>query len=304
MSNSNNHVFFCFFSPDATFEIYHNGKFSVSSSGIVTYDGGEIHKLESQPESMLENLVDSLKLSLSEHRIWYKLPFERLSDLKMMCSGTDGFERMCVAANYTKAIDIFLEKNVEKEGDINGNRGDDNIADDDNVREDAEDAVNHYRTSGEDDENVECCGDDDEVYNSEGTPPNSDCEGERQYVRCKKGSGEIRIGQVFDSRPHFKEAVVDYALKEGVNVKFSRWGSEKCEVKCSLGRTCKFRIYSSIQESIGKYVVKTFYDEHSCIPDGYCKVVKDGIIAKLFLNDIRKNPLLKPKELQENELLV
>ncbi|CAL9214571.1 unnamed protein product, partial [Arabidopsis halleri] len=60
-------------SSDATFEIYHNGKFSVSSSGIVTYDGGEIHKLESQPESMLENLVDSLKLSLSEHRIWYNV---------------------------------------------------------------------------------------------------------------------------------------------------------------------------------------------------------------------------------------
>ena len=58
----------------------------------------------------------------------------------------------------------------------------------------------------------------------------------------------------------------------------------------SLGGTCKFRIYCFIEKQIGKYWVKRFYDEHSCITDGYSEVVKDGIIAKLFLNDIRKNP--------------
>ena len=70
-------------------------------------------------------------------------------------------------------------------------------------------------------------------------------------------------------------------------------------MKSSLGGTCKFRIYSSIAKQIGKYLVKRIYDEQSCITDGYRKVVKDGIIAKLFLNDIKKNQLLKPKELQE-----
>ncbi|XP_010453702.1 PREDICTED: uncharacterized protein LOC104735584 [Camelina sativa] len=162
-------------SSDASFQIYHNGKFNVSGSGVVTYDGGEI--LESQPESMLENLVDSLKLSLSEHRIWFKLPFESLSDLKMICNGTDGVERMCIAANYTKAVDIFLEKNMEKEGAI-----EDNIANGEG---------DDKRACGEGDEcgHVEGCGDEDEVYNSEGTPPHSDCEDDHQHVRYKKGSG-------------------------------------------------------------------------------------------------------------------
>ncbi|XP_020877679.1 uncharacterized protein LOC110227541 isoform X2 [Arabidopsis lyrata subsp. lyrata] len=282
-------------SSDATFQVYHSGKFSVSSSGVVTYDGGEIHKLESQPESMLENLVDSLKLSLSGHRIWFKLPFESLSDLKIMCNGTDGIEKMCAAANYTKNVDIFLEKNMEQECDINGNRAADGKGDENRANGEANDNGDRFDA---DEENVGC-GEEEEVYNSEGTPPHSDCEGERQYIRCRKGSGELRISQVFDSIAEFKEAVVDYALKEGVNVKFTRWGSEKCEVKCSLGGTCMFKIYCSLDRTIGKYQIKTFHDEHSCIPDGYSKVLKDGVIAKLFLDDIRKNPLMKPKELQE-----
>ncbi|CAG7869827.1 unnamed protein product, partial [Brassica rapa] len=40
-------------------------------------------------------------------------------------------------------------------------------------------------------------------------------------------------------------------------------------------------------------------EEHSCIPDGYSQVVRDRIIAKLFLNEIRRDPTLKPKVMQE-----
>jgi len=52
------------------------------------------------------------------------------------------------------------------------------------------------------------------------------------------------LGQAFDSIPHLKEVVVEYALKEKVNIKYTRWGSEKSEVRCSLGGDCKFRIKS------------------------------------------------------------
>ena len=93
--------------------------------------------------------------------------------------------------------------------------------------------------------------------------------------------------------------MVDYALKEGVNVKFTRWGSKKCEVKCSIAGNCKFRIYCSYEQPLGLYMVKTFNDEHACTKDGYSKVLKSRVIANMFLNDVRKDPSYKPKAMQE-----
>lgn len=64
-------------------------------------------------------------------------------------------------------------------------------------------------------ENCEGWIDVEEDHNDEETPVNSDSEeGGVRHVRLKKGSGELMLGQVFDTIPHFKDAVVDYALKE------------------------------------------------------------------------------------------
>ncbi|XP_018468839.2 uncharacterized protein LOC108840512 [Raphanus sativus] len=169
--------------------------------------------------------------------------------------------------------------------------------------------------------------DEEENHNDEVTPQNSDCEDdERHYQRYKKGSGVLTLGQAFDSLAEFKEAVVDYSLKEGFNVKFTRWGSQKSEVRCAVvavredsnnsgadvvapvtekdgdgsteNQSCPFRIYCSFEKSLGMYLIKTFEDEHSCIPDGYSTAIRDHIIAKLSLNEIRRDPKLKPKAMQ------
>lgn len=195
--------------------------------------------------------------------------------------------------------------------------------------------------------NLEGFVDEEENYNDEVTPQNSDCEGdERQYQRCKKGSGALKLGQVFVTLSEFKKAVVDYSLKNGFNVKFTRWGSQKSEFRCAIvagddGRnnnehdvagddgsnnnehdvagadgnnnieqdgdgnvstkehqSCKFRIYCSFERSVGMFMIKTFEDEHSCIPDGCSRVVKGRMIAKLLLNNIRREPTLMPKVMQ------
>lgn len=145
----------------------------------------------------------------------------------------------------------------------------------------------------------------EEECNSEDTPLNSDCEegeeaeGRRHYDRYTKFSGEIRLEQTFDSIAEFKDAVINYVFKTGWNVKYTRWGSEKSEVKCTIGGGCPFRIYYSFEQPIGLFMVKFYNDEHSCTKDGFSKVVKDGIIAKLFLNDITRNPDFMPQAMQE-----
>ena len=42
-------------------------------------------------------------------------------------------------------------------------------------------------------------------------------------------------------------------------------------------------------------MVKTYSDEHSCEKDGYCKLLKSPVITKLFLDDIRTDPDMKPR---------
>ncbi|XP_048623651.1 uncharacterized protein LOC106435841 [Brassica napus] len=111
--------------------------------------------------------------------------------------------------------------------------------------------------------------------------------------------GEIRLEQTFDAITEFKEAIVDYVLKTRRNVKFTRWGSEKSEVRCTIGEGCPFRIYCSYEKPIKLFMAKFCNDEHSCDKDGFTKVVKDGVIAKLFLNDFRRNPDLMPQAMQQ-----
>ena len=195
-------------------------------------------------------------------------------------------------------VDIFLEKDDNRR---------ENADDEENGRENVDEEDGNEVRSGDnaargmgDEHDCEEVVDEDEVCDSERTPQNSDDEDcEQRFGRYESGSGEIKLGQAFDSIPHLKEVVVEYALKEKVNIKYTRWGSEKSEVRCSLGGDCKFRIYCSIQKRVGKFVVMTCNDQQSCIPNGYSKVLKDGVIAKLLLDDIRKYSTTKPKAIQE-----
>ncbi|XP_013594587.1 PREDICTED: uncharacterized protein LOC106302671 [Brassica oleracea var. oleracea] len=319
---------------EACFTIYYNGKFEIND-GLTSYKGGDTYVLVCYPEMMFTKLSDALGISLYGQRIWYKLPYEDITELKMMCNGDAMYQNLLSSLILTKAAQIFLEKDddliASGDGDGHSGHGDGSAADGDRVRGD----TSHNSDSEMLDEdaqvelNVAGFVDEDEHHNDEVTPQNSDCEdGGRRYQRCKKGSGELKLGQAFDSIPEFKEAVVDYALKSGFNVKFSIWGCEKSEVRCGVvaggegdndgadgnadhvvpsgdgsnkneDKGCQFRIYCSYEKSAGMFLIKTFQEEHSCIPDGYSQVVRDRIIAKLFLNEIRRDPTLKPKVMQE-----
>jgi len=67
-------------SEDATFNVYYNGKFSVSSGNVLTYNGGEIHTLECKHDALFTNITESMWLSLFGQRIWYKLPYESFGE--------------------------------------------------------------------------------------------------------------------------------------------------------------------------------------------------------------------------------
>lgn len=45
-------------------------------------------------------------------------------------------------------------------------------------------------------------------------------------------------------------------------------------------------------------MVKIFHDEHTCNKDGRCRLLSEGVIAKLILNDIMNQPSMKPKAIR------
>ncbi|CAL9214039.1 unnamed protein product, partial [Arabidopsis halleri] len=49
------------------FHIYYNGKFVVSGSNVLTYNGGEIHTLECKPEAIFTNMTESVEIESLSH---------------------------------------------------------------------------------------------------------------------------------------------------------------------------------------------------------------------------------------------
>ncbi|XP_010413083.1 PREDICTED: uncharacterized protein LOC104699476 [Camelina sativa] len=146
--------------------------------------------------------------------------------------------------------------------------------------------------------NVASFVDEDPNFDYHDTPPNFDDEGcGEKFVRLKKGSGQLQFKQVFDTLKDFKECLIDYALKGGYNIKLDRWGKEKNGVVCSMDG-CHWRCYCSFHNPIGKWVVKTYEDDHNFTPDGYCRLLKSGVVAKMFMDEIRTNLDYSPKTIQ------
>lgn len=106
----------------------------------------------------------------------------------------------------------------------------------------------------------------------------------------KRGNGELYVGQVFISGIAFKEAVLDYALKMGRNIKQNRYDKTKIGLVCE-GKGCSWRIYCSTSgKSPNKWQVKILKKDHSCVPTGTCEMLKVPAIARLFVDKIREEP--------------
>lgn len=277
--------------------------------------GGETHILHTQAEALFRGLHDDSPISMLGQRIWYKLPYDTMKHLEILIYGAGSFARMCEASKWTKYIEIFMEHE-----DMNGDEEDEDVSDEEHNKEGEpvgqndeteEDSIESGDREFEEDKRVEAAvgeifdGEDNENYKN--TPPCSDGEEEenpRRYQGWKRGSGELHIRQVFDSVKDFKDAVFEYALKGGWNIQFTRWGNVKSEAICGVeveeGETpCSWIIYCSYEASVSQWMVKTFQDVHTCFKDARCKILSDSRIAKLFLNELREDPEMKPKAIQD-----
>lgn len=128
---------------------------------------------------------------------------------------------------------------------------------------------------------------------------------ERARTHIRRGDGSLYKKQKFISGVAFKETVVDYALRTGRNLWQYRYDKLKLGFKCAggnvaEGKGCKWQVYASLLPKNSHWKVSKFIDEHSCIPNGECQLLREPVITRLFMDKIREEPdYYMPKKIEE-----
>ncbi|XP_024014025.1 uncharacterized protein LOC112088102 [Eutrema salsugineum] len=132
--------------------------------------------------------------------------------------------------------------------------------------------------------------------------PDTEDDEEQQSARrrnnIRRGDGNLYLDKVFISGIAFKEAVLDYALKTGRNIKQTRWDKTKLRFCCN-GKGCSWRVFCSLG-SKNKWKISIFQAKHTCAPNGTCTMLKVPQIARLFIDKIREEPTyFMPMKIEE-----
>lgn len=182
--------------------------------------------LEGQAHELFTMLMANSSVNFYGQRVWYNLPYEELSEHKELCNGDLIFQKMCNPAMWTKAVDVFMVIDGFASIDVVGNWQENMTASNDDVcgneygnesgNEDVnDDGAEQFSEEAQVERKVAGFVDEEENDDYLNTSPGSDGKVEAvQYFRFKKGSGELRLKKVFASIYEFKEAIVEYVLKE------------------------------------------------------------------------------------------
>ncbi|KAI8563066.1 hypothetical protein RHMOL_Rhmol03G0084600 [Rhododendron molle] len=98
----------------------------------------------------------------------------------------------------------------------------------------------------------------------------------------------FEVGMEFKTHAVFRDAVKEYAVKWGKEIKFLKSDRRQVRAKCKDG--CPWDIYCAYVPNDLVYRVKTFKDVHSCVRSFNVKWVSTKWIVSHYSEKIRKNP--------------
>ncbi|CAL9240201.1 unnamed protein product [Arabidopsis halleri] len=227
--------------------------------------------------------------------MWYKLPFEDLGDKHPLWQNADvNKKKMQSAGRWMRELDVYVEKPVVEEFQLQSiidenpsdgesdsayePEGEDEMSDDEAI--DDEDGLSENSESADEDEVGEAdievfnhdsyedqIPDEDEVYPATDDSSGDEEEQAERLVRRNLPDGVFSLKQIFSSGQEFKQNVIRYVLKTRRNVVNDRWEKTRLGARCKE-KGCGWLIYCAVENPIGKWMVKTFYDEHKCHPVG------------------------------------
>ncbi|XP_013639243.1 PREDICTED: uncharacterized protein LOC106344401 [Brassica oleracea var. oleracea] len=314
---------------------FHSGVFK-AEDGKLNYVDGLLEQFEVDGDAAYEEVQKIIVKIFRVGRMWYKLPFEDISEKKELLEDDEKTKKkMSSNGRWYEELDVFIEKpetgvltgdgavvdavtgNEPVDGDeLDVEQQDDN-SDGDHGDHEAGESEDEYQASDESDkeedidrnfeEDVEMfrdenydeeIPDEEEVYSD--TEESSDDEEEQAERMANRGEldGIFSLRQAFYSGEEFKKQVIKYILKTRRNIVFSKWEKTKIGAKCG-GKGSVLRIYCSVERLIKKWMVKVYVNTHTCHPTGKCKLIKAPAIAEVMLEKIKKEPEMSAPMIRE-----
>ncbi|GAB2268041.1 hypothetical protein Dimus_038694 [Dionaea muscipula] len=96
------------------------------------------------------------------------------------------------------------------------------------------------------------------------------------------------VGMEFKTHELFRDAVKEYAIKWGKNIRFTENDTKKVRAVCKEG--CPWMCYASFVKSASLFRVKTFISEHNCTRTFNQRHVTCRWIMRRYQNMIKQNP--------------
>ncbi|CAL9237932.1 unnamed protein product [Arabidopsis halleri] len=238
----------------------HSGKFK-TVNGVLLYVNGVVDVVHVDPVSIFSDLM--LKLldkGINLGRIWYKLPFDDLVDrIPLWKNGDLNKKKMQAAGRWMKELDLYVEKLAELNIDIE--KG---VIVTETQSASDEDGDTEYVPQADDGGTS-----DDEVVDEEvGLSENGESGDEDDVV-------EANIE--FFNHDNYEDQIPDeddvYPATDDSS------GDEEEQVERLVRRNVLDgvfnlkQLFSSVENPIGKWMVKRFDNEHTCHPVGRCNYV-------------------------------
>ncbi|XP_021810136.1 uncharacterized protein LOC110753530 [Prunus avium] len=123
----------------------------------------------------------------------------------------------------------------------------------------------------------------DDVEDSDRLPSNGDTSGSEE--------DEFRIGMQFANKDELKEAIREYAIVQGRNVKLVKNDNRRIQAKCAGHTRSPFILFASkIDRDEQTFAIKTLSLEHECTRVDKLKYTNSRWLSNRFADKIRKNP--------------
>ena len=145
------------------------------------------------------------------------------------------------------------------------------------------------------------------------TPVESEDEWE-EWNRERKGKGKVKgsdkyhgdyekppyiwLFQKFNSGLEFKDQLLKYSMNTQYDVKMARSESFRIGVICCNAK-CPFRVYCSVEKPINKWMVKVCHMKHNHGKSSRISMLKQGVIAGLFREELRRNVNLQASAIKD-----
>ncbi|KAF7150218.1 hypothetical protein RHSIM_Rhsim02G0197700 [Rhododendron simsii] len=112
------------------------------------------------------------------------------------------------------------------------------------------------------------------------------------------GKVQFTVGMKFPSAKEFREAVREYSIKEGKDIKFVKNETTRVKAKCDT-EGCGWSVMASLSQKGESFQVKTHKSEHDCLRSFKVRHVTSKYLAEKYVDSIRSNPDMPLDHLQQ-----